>query len=442
MNIQEIKRRLYSLMVSGVHIFIQTMLMTATWKEYYNPYIRIPFWTRGHWYIMTLYMVALMFFTHVYGGLKIGYLKQFDVLLSQVVAIICANVVFYVEVVLLAYHFLSVTPILITTAREIGFMLIWTMLSMVVYRKLFPPHRVLLIYGRDKDGEARNKIAERKDKFLIAESLNAEEEPDKIRQKLLVYDTVILWDVPNFIRNDILKECYGHRIRIYTMPSISDILLSGSEIMHFFDTPLFLNRSNALTLDQMAVKRLMDIGIALLILVVTSPVMAITALAIKLYDGGPVLYKQIRCSLFGESFYIYKFRSMRVDAEKDGVARLAQKRDTRITPVGFFIRKVRVDELPQLFNIIRGDMSFVGPRPERPEIIEEYKENLPEFPYRMKVKAGLTGYAQIYGKYNTVPYDKLKLDLYYIEHYSLWLDLKLLLLTVKIVLTPESTEGI
>ena len=137
MNIQEIKRRLYSLMVSGVHIFIQTMLMTATWKEYYNPYIRIPFWTRGHWYIMTLYMVALMFFTHVYGGLKIGYLKQFDVLLSQVVAIICANVVFYVEVVLLAYHFLSVTPILITTAREIGFMLIWTMLSMVVYRKLF-----------------------------------------------------------------------------------------------------------------------------------------------------------------------------------------------------------------------------------------------------------------------------------------------------------------
>ena len=133
---------------------------------------------------------------------------------------------------------------------------------------------------------------------------------------------------------------------------------------------------------------------------------------------------------------------MKVDAEKDGVARLAQKKDSRITPIGAFIRKVRIDELPQLFNVIKGDMSFVGPRPERPEIIEEYKEQLPEFPYRMKVKAGLTGYAQIYGKYNTVPYDKLKLDLYYIEHYSLWLDLKLLLLTIKIVLTPESTEGV
>lgn len=131
-----------------------------------------------------------------------------------------------------------------------------------------------------------------------------------------------------------------------------------------------------------------------------------------------------------------------MDAEKDGVARLAQKRDSRITPVGAFIRKLRIDELPQLFNVIKGDMSFVGPRPERPEIIQEYKEELPEFAYRMKVKAGLTGFAQIYGKYNTVPYDKLKLDLYYIEHYSLWMDLKLLLLTVKIVFTPESTEGV
>ena len=212
--------------------------------------------------------------------------------------------------------------------------------------------------------------------------------------------------------------------------------------MHFFDTPLFLIRSNALTIDQMAIKRLIDIAVASVLLVAASPIMAVTALLIKLYDGGPVLYRQVRCSLFGGQFYIYKFRSMRADAEKDGVARLAQKGDSRITPIGAFIRKVRIDELPQLLNVIQGDMSFVGPRPERPEIIEQYREHLPEFSYRMKVKAGLTGYAQIYGKYNTVPYDKLKLDLYYIEHYSLWLDLKLLLLTVKIVLTPESTEGV
>ena len=141
-------------------------------------------------------------------------------------------------------------------------------------------------------------------------------------------------------------------------------------------------------------------------------------------------------------FYIYKFRSMIEDAEKDGQARLATKNDRRITPVGRVIRKVRIDELPQLFNVLSGEMSFVGPRPERPEIIEKYKEDMPEFSYRTKVKAGITGYAQIYGKYNTLPYDKLKLDLYYIENFSVWLDLKLVILTVKILFTPESTEGI
>ena len=226
------------------------------------------------------------------------------------------------------------------------------------------------------------------------------------------------------------------------MPSISDIVLSGAEMMHFFDTPLFLIRSNALTVDQMIIKRVFDVIAGILLLLLTSPILLLTALLIKAYDKGPVFYQQIRCSLFGKPFAIYKFRSMNVNAEKDGIARLAQKKDDRITPVGKIIRKLRIDELPQLFNVIKGDMSFVGPRPERPEIIEQYREELPEFPYRMKVKAGLTGYAQIYGKYNTVPYDKLKLDLYYIEHYSVWMDLKLLLLTIKIVLTPESTEGV
>jgi lipopolysaccharide/colanic/teichoic acid biosynthesis glycosyltransferase len=133
---------------------------------------------------------------------------------------------------------------------------------------------------------------------------------------------------------------------------------------------------------------------------------------------------------------------MRVDAEKDGVARLAAKNDSRITPIGKFIRAVRIDELPQLLNILKGDMSFIGPRPERPEIIDQYLEEMPEFAFRMKVKAGLAGYAQVYGKYNTTPYDKLKLDLTYIEQYSVWLDLKLMLLTLKILIKPESTEGV
>ncbi len=170
--------------------------------------------------------------------------------------------------------------------------------------------------------------------------------------------------------------------------------------------------------------------------------MFLTALAVKIYDGGPVLYKQIRCTIGGKEFRIMKFRSMSVDAEKDGKARLAAKNDARITPVGRFIRVCRLDELPQLFNILAGDMSFIGPRPERPEIIAQYMEIMPEFKFRMRVKAGLAGYAQVYGKYNTTPYDKLKLDLYYIENYSVWMDIKLMFLTLKILLMPDSTEGI
>ena len=203
-----------------------------------------------------------------------------------------------------------------------------------------------------------------------------------------------------------------------------------------------MTREYALTIEQRFFKRAIDLSCASILFIITLPIMLITAVIVKAYDGGPILYKQTRCTLNQREFSILKFRSMRVDAEKDGVARLAAKKDSRITPVGKFIRKVRIDELPQLFNIIRGDMSFIGPRPERPEIIEKYVEVMPEFAFRTKVKAGLAGYAQVYGKYNTTPYDKLKLDLFYIENYSVWLDIKLMLLTLKILFTPDSTEGV
>jgi exopolysaccharide biosynthesis polyprenyl glycosylphosphotransferase len=226
------------------------------------------------------------------------------------------------------------------------------------------------------------------------------------------------------------------------MPKIPDIMAQGADLLHLFDTPILLIREYSMTVEQRFFKRMIDIVCAVILVVVSSPFMLITAIAIKLYDGGPVLYKQVRCTRDMKEFKILKFRSMRTDAEKDGVARLAQKNDSRITPIGKFIRKVRIDELPQLFNILKGEMSFIGPRPERPEIIKQYQEEMPEFTFRTKVKAGLAGYAQVYGKYNTTPYDKLKLDLFYIENYSIWLDLKLMLLTLKILFTPDSTEGV
>ena len=168
--------------------------------------------------------------------------------------------------------------------------------------------------------------------------------------------------------------------------------------------------------------------------------MLLTAIAIKLYDGGPVFFKQARCTIGGKVFYIHKFRSMIVDAEKYGAIPATDK-DPRITKVGNVIRATRIDELPQILNILKGEMSIVGPRPERVEHVEKYSKEVPEFSYRLKVKGGLPGYAQIYGKYNTSAYDKLRLDLMYIENYSLLLDIKLILMTLQIMLRKESTEG-
>ena len=208
-----------------------------------------------------------------------------------------------------------------------------------------------------------------------------------------------------------------------------------------FDTPLLVCKNTGLNLLQKFVKRFFDILLSLIALAVFSPFMLIIALAIKFYDKGPVFYKQKRATINNKGFDILKFRSMIVDAEKDNKSIPATDHDPRITPVGRFIRAIRFDELPQLINILKGDMSIVGPRPERVEHIEEFSREIPEFKFRLKVKGGLTGYAQVYGKYNTTAYDKLRLDLMYIQNYSFLLDLKLILSTIKILFIKESTEG-
>ncbi len=264
---------------------------------------------------------------------------------------------------------------------------------------------------------------------------------DYIKERMREYHTVILGDIPSHERNQLVKYCFEQNIRCYCSPKISDIMIMSSEKIHMFDTPLLLFRNRGLTVEQQAYKRCFDLVCSLLGLVVASPVMLIIALLIKLYDGGPVLYTQDRLTKDGRVFQVYKFRSMRVDSEKAG-ARLAMKDDDRITPVGRVLRNIHFDELPQLFNIIKGDMSLVGPRPERPSIAAEYTKEIPEFSYRLKVKAGLTGYAQVFGKYNTTPYDKLKLDLTYIENYSFLLDLQLIATTFKIVFQKENAEGV
>ena len=278
--------------------------------------------------------------------------------------------------------------------------------------------------------------------WLIGAIISISEGIKNIFETLKDCEAVVLSGLELLDRDKIVKYCYDRSIRVYIVPNIQDVIINNSDTIHLFDTPMLLLRNRGLSIENRFAKRTIDLILSLLAIIVTSPIMIIVALLIKMYDGGPALFKQKRLTIDGKIFDVYKFRSMIVDAEKDGVARLASKNDNRITPIGKFIRKVRLDELPQLLNILKGDMSIVGPRPERPEIAEEYGKVMPEFSYRLKVKAGLTGYAQILGKYNTTPKDKLLLDLMYIEKYSLFLDFKLMLMTIKILFMSESTEGV
>ena len=403
----------------------------------------MKFWIKGDLLMIAIYMVLLFFFSRMYGGMRIGYLKAWEVFFSQVFSTLCVNVISYGIISLMSAKLVNPKYMLLMMAADLVWIAIWTAMSQGLYGMLFPPRDMLLVSGERSTEDILRKFESRPDKYNICKTMNVSEGYEAICEEVMKrYDALVLWDIPLDQRNRLLKFCYEKSIRVYIMPKIPDVLIRGTTEMHIFDTPMYLIREYRLTVEQRFVKRLIDVICSLILLVIASPFMLLTAVFIKLYDGGPVLYKQIRCTLGGREFKILKFRSMKVDAEKDGVARLATKDDDRITPIGKFIRAVRIDELPQLFNILAGDMSFIGPRPERPEIIAQYVEKMPEFVYRMQVKAGLAGYAQVYGKYNTTPYDKLKLDLAYIENYSIWLDLKLMLLTLKILFKPESTEGV
>lgn len=438
-------KRLVLLLLAGICLAGQIGIYAYFWYNMYfikiKPYL--PLWEKGHWLIIAIYGVLLFFFSNMYGGMRIGYLKNLEVIFSQLLATLLVNVITYGQISLMMLKLYDVRVYLGMVLIQFAWIVIWINISSLIYKNVFPPRQLLLVHGDRPIDDILKKFAKRKDKFEVSKCVHINTGIEKIEEEVLErYDAVVLWDISETDRNRLLKYCYGKSIRTYIMPKIPDVIVKGAEELHLFDTPLLLTREYVLTIEQRFAKRFIDLFCALILFIIASPFMLLTALAVKLYDRGPVLYKQVRCTIDGKEFNILKFRSMRVDAEKDGVARLASKNDSRITPVGKFIRKVRLDELPQLINIIRGDMSFIGPRPERPEIIAQYMEIMPEFAYRMKVKAGLAGYAQVYGKYNTTPYDKLKLDLAYIENYSVWLDLKLMLLTVKVLLWPDSTEGV
>ena len=403
-------KRLINIALSALCLALETGIFAYHWLVHFQYSVVESlrnFGYKGHIVEIAFYGLILLCLSAMYGGMRLGYLRNSELIFSQLFSTVLALMFIYVELSIMAHQPFVPKVFIMMLVEQTITVIIYTNIANRIYRSIFPPRKLLLIHGERPIEDIYNKLESRRDKYRIEKTLCIREGLDNIRQEILhsyekgTCNAVMVWDVSTPERNQILKFCYSRSIRIYIMPKITDVILAGAEELHIFDSPLLLTREYSLSMEQRFIKRCIDIIFALILTVVTSPIMLITAIVIKIYDGGPVLYKQVRCTRYEKEFKIMKFRSMRTDAEKDGVARLAQKHDSRITPIGKFIRKCRIDELPQLFNILKGDMSFIGPRPERPEIIRQYVEIMPEFAYRTKVKAGLEGFAQVYGKYNT-----------------------------------------
>lgn len=435
-------KRLLRIVSALIIVAIQTTLFALVWFIDYAEDGSNHF-VRGNYVIVGLYGAMIVFFYYVFGGFEVGRSRVFEIFYSQTLSILVTNVIGYLQLCLFARWTLgeNLLPMVYLTGVELVLVLGWSFLTRWIFSKLYPPRKMLLIYGAYSPYNLIHKIKSREDRYNIQEYVSIDTDFDLIKEKILACGCVVLTDTPAQKRNLLLKFCFENNIRCYCVPKISDILIRSAKTIHLMDTELLLMRNLGLSAEQRMIKRVMDVILSLIAIILASPFMLIIALCIKLYDGGPVFFRQERLTEDGKIFLVFKFRSMRT-RKPDEEYVLTRKEDDRITPVGKIIRNIHFDELPQLFNILKGDMSFVGPRPECPHLAEKYKKVIPQFDYRLKVKAGLTGYAQVYGKYNTTPYDKLKMDLHYIQHYSFFLDIKLILLTVKILFQKENTEGI
>ena len=425
-----------------VDAVLMTLPFALCWYLYYAKHIASPFYAKGDYLVVALFFVLFIIFGRVYDAFLMSMQRISEIVYAQFLAAAVSDFIMYIVIWLLSKHLPNILPGVAALIGQVILAAVWAYNAHHAYFKIFPPQATAVIYDTRQGMEKLIGKYGLDTKYKVVLTATA----DECIANLAMLDgvsTVFMSGIHSHDRNIILKYCVENNIGTFVIPRIGDTIMSGAYPMHMFHLPMLKVGRYHPQPEYLFIKRVLDIVISAVALVVLSPIFLITAIAIKATDHGPVFYKQIRLTKDGKEFGILKFRSMRVDAEKDGVARLSSgDHDDRITPVGKVIRACRIDELPQLLNILRGELSIVGPRPERPEIAAQYCEEMPEFSLRLQAKAGLTGYAQIYGKYNTTPYDKLVMDLMYIAHPSIVEDIKIMFATVKILFMPESTEGI
>ena len=431
-----------------LHVLLTVAVFYVFWLlfRYHALFGMNKYGFRYNYFVALGFGILVFFFNRIYNAYLLGYTRIRVLIFSQFLSQFFSTGIIWLGVSIgwRKWH----APLIFIAALAIQLVLdvVWSYYANGLYCSLHPPKRTILIYRNELDkkrfGTIRGKPMERL--YKIEEEFQYDGYSfQAIRHRLEGYEAVFVAGVHSRCRNGIAKYCKEENVVGFFLPHVGDVIMQEAKHIQSFDAPvLFVSRSR-LKPEYRIAKRAFDIVASLSGLIVFSPLMLITAIAIKAYDGGPAFYKQVRLTEGGREFKIIKFRSMRVDAEKDGIARLSTgENDDRITAVGKVARKFRLDELPQLINILKGDMSVVGPRPERPEIAEQYYKFLPDFRLRLQVKAGLTGYAQVYGKYNTDPYEKLEFDLLYINDMSFLTDLQLFFATFGILFQSDSTEGI
>ena len=422
-----------------------TGLFAFIWFCYYNKYMFDTYKILGGLFSVLTFFIIYTALCSVYKAFRIASTNIGEIIFSQVISFAAGDLFLYVEAILVYNQYVSFIPgLVIIILQVIGSAVI------VTYAKRYfmlhvEPQNTLIIYGnRHTPQETKNFEKRLQSKYGHLFHTVCIETEDISRHTFLSLlqgcSTVVLFDTRPENRLRFMKICIDLKKNFYYTAQLADVLALGCEPKHLLDTPLmkyeYVYNSNR----KQVVKRLMDVIFSVFFLILFSPVMLVTAVCILIEDGPPVLFRQKRYTKDKEIFTILKFRSMVKDAEKHGTTP-SSANDPRVTKVGRFIRKYRIDEIPQFFNVLRGDMSFVGPRPESVDMVEHYMQELPEWRFRMVVKAGLTGYAQVFGKYNTSAEDKLLLDLMYIENQSTLQDFKIALLTIRTMFQPERAEA-
>lgn len=428
--------------VKGINLVGMTAFFAAAWYSSYADQLWVKFFRRGHWLVIALFFILYLIIGRIYDAFKMSYNPISEMIYSQIISLFEVNTVMYIVAWLLIRHTPSPIPLILVFALQIVVSVIWSNFSQRWYFHTFPANKTIIIW------DMRKSISNLIDKYELSKKYKvvANASADECLKDLTILDdadTVFLVGVHSHDRNEIVKHCLKHNVKAFVIPRVGDLIIAGARQSNMFHLLMLKVERYNPTFEYSVIKRLGDIVLSLFALVIFSPIIIITSLLIKIEDGGPIFYKQIRLTKDGKKFEIIKFRSMVTDAEKDGISRLSTgDSDSRVTKTGRIIRKYRIDEIPQFFNILQGDLSLVGPRAERPELACEYQKELPEFELRLQTKAGLTGYAQVYGKYNTSPYDKLLMDLMYIANASIFEDIRIIFSTIKILFMPESTEGI